>query len=110
MMPTFRVIDKQTGREYSEKNINTDGLIEFDLDQMFLGEDGSLVMADDCGNIAYQDHERFDVVIDGYVAIDAVLEIIDGRDLWERLEDGTIFSVNEEIRHAVLALKGGEQE
>lgn len=77
MTPTFRVIDKQTGREYSEKNINTDGLMTMDLYQMFLGEDGYLVMADDCDRIAYQDRERFDVVIDGYVAIDKVLEIID---------------------------------
>lgn len=77
MTPTFRVIDKHTGREYSEKNINTDGLMEMDLDQMFLGEDGTLVMADDCDRIAYQDGERFDVLIDGYVPIDCVLEIID---------------------------------
>lgn len=77
MTPTFRVIDKQTGREYSEKNINTDGLMTMDLYQMFLGEDGYLVMADDCDRMAYQDRERFDVVIDGYVAIDKVLEIIE---------------------------------
>ena len=85
MTPTFRVIDKHTGREYSEENINTDGLMEMDLDQMFLGEDGTLVMADDCGRIAYQDCERFDVLIDGYVSIDRVLEIIDEL---KRMEDG----------------------
>ena len=39
-------------------------------------------------------------------AINAVLEIIDERDLWERLEDGTMFSVDDEIRQAVLALRG----
>lgn len=77
MTPTFKVIDKQTGREYSEKNVNTDGLMNMDLDQMFLGEDGSLVMADDCNNIAFQDRDRFKVVIDGYVELDKALEIID---------------------------------
>lgn len=108
MTPTFRVIDKHTGREYSEENINTDGLMEMDLDQMFLGEDGTLVMADDCDRIAYQDGERFDVLIDGYVPIDRVLKILEGRDLWERREDGTMWSVDEELKQAILDLKGGE--
>ena len=39
--------------------------------------------------------------------IEKVLEIIDGRDLWERREDGTMWTVDEEIKQAVLALKVG---
>ena len=33
-----------------------------DIDQFFVGEDGSLVLADDCGNITYCDATRFKVV------------------------------------------------
>ena len=32
-----------------------------DIDQFFVGEDGSLVLADDCGNITYCDTKRFKV-------------------------------------------------
>ncbi|MCR5255060.1 MAG: hypothetical protein K6D96_03940 [Acetatifactor sp.] len=31
------------------------------IDQFFVGEDGSLVLADDCGNITYCDNKRFKV-------------------------------------------------
>ena len=41
--------------------------------------------------------------------IDRVLEIIEARDLWERRE-GCMWAVNEEVKQAILALKGGEQE
>lgn len=111
MTPTFRVIDKHTGREYSEENINTDGLMEMDLDQMFLGEDGTLVMADDCDRIAYQDSERFDVLIDGYVSIDRILEIIDDieqdRLVYSRMNE---FEVLDEVKIRIAALKGGDVE
>lgn len=33
-----------------------------DIDQFFVGEDGALVLVDDCGNIAYCDTKRFKVV------------------------------------------------
>lgn len=99
MTPTFRVIDKCTGHEYSEENINTDGLMEMDLDQMFLGEDGTLVMVDDCDRIAYQDGERFDVVIDGYVSIDRILDLIDTSQTYKMFagEKDTYIDKNGEI-------------
>lgn len=116
MTPTFRVIDKHTGREYLHENINTDGLMEMDLDQMYLGEDGTLMMTDDCDRIAYQDNDRFEVVIDGYVSIDQVLEIIDK--LYDTTCDryskvGYVESARNELRmvqQEVKALKGGEHE
>ena len=37
--------------------------------------------------------------------IEQVLGIFEGRDLWERAKDGTMWSVDEEIKQAVLALK-----
>ena len=33
-----------------------------DIDQFFVGEDGSLVLADDCGRMTYCDTKRFKVV------------------------------------------------
>ncbi len=52
----FRVIDTSTGKEVSaEKTANIakeNELMEMDIDQFFIGEDGQLVLADDCGNIA----------------------------------------------------------
>ena len=33
-----------------------------DIDQFFVGEDGSLILVDDCGNSVYCDAIRFKVV------------------------------------------------
>lgn len=38
------------------------GLMRMDIDQFFVGEDGSLVLTDDCGNMTYCDMKRFKVV------------------------------------------------
>ena len=62
---TFKVIDKKTGKEPTYrviKNIAKKGRLMPGIDQFFVGEDGSLVLADDCGNIAYCDMGRFEVV------------------------------------------------
>ena len=63
---TFKVIDKRTGKEPTDRviyNIAKKGnLMTMDIDQFFIGEDGSLVLADDCGNITYCDTKRFKVV------------------------------------------------
>ena len=63
---TFNVIDAKTGKEPTDRVINNiaqkGGLMVADIDQFFVGEDGSLVLADDCGNITYCDMERFKVV------------------------------------------------
>ena len=61
-MKTFKVIDITTGREVSAKKIDKiakeNGLMDMDIDQFFFGEDGQLVLADDCDNIAYCDMEK----------------------------------------------------
>lgn len=63
---TFKVIDTLTGKEPTDRVINDiakeGGLMIADIDQFFVGEDGSLVLADDCGNMTYCDTERFKVV------------------------------------------------
>ena len=63
---TFKIIDAKTGKEPTDRVINNiakkGGLMIADIDQFFVGEDGSIVLADDCGNITYCDIERFKVV------------------------------------------------
>lgn len=62
----FRVIDKTTGKEPTAQAIEEiakeGGLILFDIDQFYVGEDGRLVLVDDCGRIAYCNPDRFAVV------------------------------------------------
>lgn len=62
---TFKVIDTKTGKEPTYRVIyniaKKGGLMTMDIDQFFVGEDGSLVLADDCGNITYCDTKRFKV-------------------------------------------------
>ena len=63
---TFHVIDTKTGKEPTSRVIDNiakkGGLMVMDIDQFFVGEDGSLVLIDDCGNITYCDMRRFKVV------------------------------------------------
>ena len=63
---TFKVIDTKTGEEPTSRvvyNIAKEGgLMVMDIDQFFVGEDGSLILIDDCGNITYCDATRFKVV------------------------------------------------
>lgn len=60
---TFKVIDKKTGKEPTYRVIQNiakkGGLMTMDIDQFYLGEDGQIILADDCGNIAYVDMKRF---------------------------------------------------
>ena len=62
---TFKVIDKKTGQEPTRRVIRNiaykGGLMEMDIDQFFVGEDGELLLMDDCGNITYCDTKRFKV-------------------------------------------------
>lgn len=64
---TFKVIDKTTGREPTAKVLESlakeGGLMEMDIDEFYVGEDGQLVLADECGRIAYVDSDRFAVVL-----------------------------------------------
>lgn len=63
---TFKVIDIKTGKEPTSRVVDNiakkGGLMRMDIDQFFVGEDGSLVLTDDCGNMTYCDMKRFKVV------------------------------------------------
>ena len=63
---TFKVIDTKTGKEPTSRVVDNiakkGGLMRMDIDQFFVGEDGSLVLVDDCGNMTYCDTKRFKVV------------------------------------------------
>ena len=65
---TFKVIDKTTGKEPMDRAISDiareSGLMEMDIDGFYVGEDGQIALADECGNMAYVDMERFEVVFD----------------------------------------------
>ena len=63
---TFKVIDTKTGKEPTSRVVDNiakkGGLMRMDIDQFFVGEDGSLVLVDDCGNMTYCDTKRVKVV------------------------------------------------
>jgi len=65
---TFKVIDTTTGKEPTDRVIyniaKKGGLMTMDIDQFFVGEDGELVLVDDCGNVTYCDTKRFKVVVE----------------------------------------------
>lgn len=56
-MITFKLTDKETGREFSADKIKKfareNGLMEMDIDQFALTEDGHVILLDDCGRFAY---------------------------------------------------------
>lgn len=63
---TFTVIDTKTGREADTYNIAlkeewAKGLCYCDIDMFVIGEDGTLMLIDDCGNCAYYPQGRFEV-------------------------------------------------
>lgn len=62
---TFKIIDRKTGKEPTQRVINNiarkSHLMEFDIDQFAICEDGQIILLDDCGNIAYCDMKRFKV-------------------------------------------------
>lgn len=59
----FIIIDTTTGREVSSEKIDKiakeGGLMDMDIDQFFIGEDGQLALADDCNNLVYCDNEYY---------------------------------------------------
>ena len=69
---TFKVIDNKTGKEPNLYKICrekwTNHLIQCDIDQFAVTEDGNLILIDDCGNFAYCPDGRFTAVetTDGY--------------------------------------------
>lgn len=68
----FYIIDKRTGKEpifdhnhiFKEKWFKESGLIGCDIDGWYISEDGTLVLVDDCGKVAYPPIDRFDIVYD----------------------------------------------
>ena len=62
----FTVIDKQTNEYPDVQEIAlheewAEGLIYCDIDGFALGEDGTLMLLDDCGNFAYCPSDRFEI-------------------------------------------------
>ena len=66
---TFTVIDKHTGEYPNVVSIArrckwANNLIYCDIDQFVISEDGTLMLTDDCGNVAYCPADRFEVIWD----------------------------------------------
>ena len=67
---TFRVIDKKTGKEPDcydcEKMVLEEewaqNLIYCDIEDFAITTDGTLILLDECGNVAYCPEDRFDVI------------------------------------------------
>lgn len=67
-MIRFNVIDLQTGKYPDIENIAltedwAKHLTYCDMEGFHIDEDGTLFLADECGNYAYCPHERFKVVV-----------------------------------------------
>lgn len=65
---TFRIIDKRTGKEPTQRVINNIAekyrLVTCDIDQFAVTEDGQILLLDDCGNIAYFSLDKFEIRIE----------------------------------------------
>ena len=64
----FHVIDQKTGKEPTDRVITNiakkGGLMTMDIDGFYVGEEGDLVLVDDCGNAIWVDQERFKIILD----------------------------------------------
>lgn len=65
---TLTVVDKKTGRYPDVEKIALEedwakNLIYCDIDCFAICEDGSLLLMDDCGNVAYCPKDRFEVAL-----------------------------------------------
>lgn len=72
-MIKFDVIDKKTGGYPDCEKIALSeewakGLVYCDIDGFYIGEDGALVLLDECGNYAYPPTDRFMIRIEIEVA------------------------------------------
>lgn len=66
---TFTVIDKKTGKYPDTRKIAlrekwAHGLVYCDIEGFALQEDGTLILLDECGNVAYCPPDRFEVRFD----------------------------------------------
>ena len=63
---TFRIIDAKTGKEPTDRVITNiargDRLIETHIDGFQVGEDGQIILVDDCGNCTWIDGKRFKAI------------------------------------------------
>ena len=73
----FNVIDKKTGKEANTTKIAlkeewASNLIYCDMEGFYIGEDGTIILADECGNFAYAPEGRFEIVFEREPCEDAV--------------------------------------
>jgi hypothetical protein len=69
-MIQFKVVNKETGKEpifdhnhlFKEKWFKNSGLIWCDIEGWVVSEDGVLMLADECGNVAYAP-DKYEVVL-----------------------------------------------
>lgn len=70
----FEIIDRRTGKEPSQRVINNiarkGGLIEHDIAGFFVGSDGGLILADECGHYTYVNTNRITAIITDRVLTD----------------------------------------
>lgn len=61
----LKVIDTKTGKEPTERVMDNiarkGGLMQADIDGFYVGEDGQIILVDDCGNCTWVDAERFKI-------------------------------------------------
>lgn len=64
-MTLFKIIDTKTGKEPTDRVITAQArlgnLIPCDIDGFYVGEDGQIILVDDCGNCTWLDMSRFKV-------------------------------------------------
>ena len=65
----FRVIDTKTGKEpdtykIAKKEEWAKDLIYCDMEGFFIGEEGDLILADECGNYVSCEENRFKIIFD----------------------------------------------
>lgn len=64
-MTLFKIIDRKTGKEPTDRVIAAQArlgnLIPCDIDGFYVGEDGQIILVDDCGNCTWLDMGRFKV-------------------------------------------------
>ena len=65
----FKVIDKKTGKEADPYEIAlheewAHNLMYCDMEGFFVGEEGDLILADECGNYEFVSKDRFEVVFE----------------------------------------------
>ena len=62
---TFKVIDSKTGKEPTDEVITElaklGNLMTDDIDGFYVGEDGQIILVDDCGNCTWLGMNRFRV-------------------------------------------------